>query len=80
MKKKLEMHSFAAIVAIIVLALPSPQAQSKTLMVVNCLGGPSAIRVPMDPAQRDRHDCCRKGCHAASERRKKGASDRAACC
>jgi hypothetical protein len=74
------MRSLRALLATVALVMPAPQAQAKTLMVANCLGGAVSIRLPVDPAQQDRHDCCRKGCHAASDRRKKRGAWGSGCC
>jgi hypothetical protein len=70
-----------AMLSAMILAFPGPAAQAKTLNVANCNGGMTRIDLPINPMQQDEHECCRKGCHAANDRRKK--SDRsllADCC
>jgi len=50
-------------------------------MVANCLGGMNRIDIPADPAQPMGHECCKKGCHAANDRRKKQqGQDEDGCC
>ncbi len=91
----------AAAIGSLAISLPSPGLFAQSLAVGSCLGfgesagaGSAASRIvlPPNPMQPDRHQCCRKGCHAAQERRKKGAlvapgdahddgpEDPAACC
>lgn len=61
-----------AILAGLALSAPSPSyAQGRSIKVANCLGGMDRIDLPADPDQPMRHDCCKKGCHAANDRRKK---------
>jgi hypothetical protein len=70
-----------ALLASLALCAPAPAiAQGRFLMVANCLGGATRIDLPADPAEPSSHDCCKKGCHAASDRRKKGQQDGENCC
>jgi hypothetical protein len=46
-------------------------ASGKSIMVSNCGSGMIRIDFPADPARPADHECCRKGCHAANDRRKK---------
>ncbi|MEQ1537831.1 MAG: hypothetical protein ABL928_02790 [Sphingorhabdus sp.] len=74
-------HSVSAIFAIVIIALPTPPLQGRSLMVPTCLGGPSVkIDLPPDPLEQERHGCCRKGCHAANDRRKKANDLLPDCC
>lgn len=69
------------IFAILVIAAPAPSAQGRSLLLPTCISGRLVmIDLPPDPAHRGRDDCCRKGCHAASDRRKKGGDVRPGCC
>jgi hypothetical protein len=64
----------ASLWAIVVLALPPPSAQGKTIRVGLCGGAKTRIAIPVNqsfPGRNDAHDCCKKGCHAANDRRKR---------
>ena len=55
--------------------LPAPMAQARSIEVGMCNGGTQRIVLPNGrggPMPADDHECCRKGCHAGSDRRKKG--------
>lgn len=64
-----------------VLMLPAPMVTAKTVTIAMCGGASRTIQLPANgplPAD-DGHGCCRKACHAVTDRRKK--SDLlAACC
>jgi hypothetical protein len=40
------------------------------MIVPTCMGGSSRIDIPADPSMPTGHECCKKGCHAAGDRRK----------
>jgi hypothetical protein len=70
-----------ALLSILILSTPAPaSSRARSIMVANCLGGMVRIDLPTDPAQPTGDQCCAKGCHAASDRRKKGQDDEALCC
>lgn len=71
-----------ALIASLALSMPAPAAaQARSIMVPNCLGGMDRLDIPADPGQPDEHGCCNKGCHAASDRRKKNKdSSQDDCC
>lgn len=64
--------------------LPAPAARARTIEVGMCNGGTTRITLPdgNDGGQspRDDHECCRKGCHAGSDRRKKQNQLNDGCC
>lgn len=64
--------------AMLILTQPPVSASSKSIMVGVC--GDEGVRIsipikPTSPSEGDDHQCCQKGCHAANERRKKGAGN-----
>ena len=66
------MKWFATLLAIIILVMPPTPAVAKSIMVGVC--GAARISVPVKtplPKENGDHGCCKKACHAASERRKK---------
>lgn len=63
------------------LVLPTPMAQAKVVTIAMCGGGSRTINLPLngpDPLD-DSHDCCRKACHAGTDRRKKSDLDLSCC-
>lgn len=55
------------------LTLPTPVAQAQVVTIAMCGGTSRTITLPMNrplPTD-DSHDCCRKACHAGTDRRKK---------
>lgn len=63
--------------------LPAPMAQAQVIEVGMCNGGTSRIVLPNGnggPMPADDHDCCRKGCHAGTDRRKKQNQLDNGCC
>lgn len=65
---------FGATLAIAILVIPSPPVQGKTIMVSICGAQDRQIYIPVNPrlpGEADDHGCCKKGCHAANDRRKK---------
>ena len=56
-------------------ALPPAARAATTLKLPVCGGGSQTLTIggrPASPGEHDDHSCCRKGCHAANDRRKKG--------
>ena len=78
------MKRMAALLAIAILVIPPLPAQDKALTVSVC--GQPGVRVSIPvkqphPGEGDDHSCCKKGCHAANDRRKKlNDSDPDDCC
>lgn len=68
----------------LVISVPLPAAQTSTsLEVATCAGGTVRIELPSGQAPApggDDHECCRKGCHAGSDRRKKNGTLSDGCC
>lgn len=65
-----------ALLSALALSIPAPAAaQAQSIMVGDCLGGATRIIIPGKAPAPDPHECCKKGCHAAGDRRKKGQSD-----
>ena len=63
------------------LLLPAPAVQAKTVRIPMCGGGARTMTLPGDPVpMSDDHDCCRKACHAAADRRKKTSLYDTDCC
>ena len=61
------------LVALVLPPLPA-SAQAQVITVAMCTGGTQKITLPAggSPTGDDSpHDCCRKACHAGSDRRKK---------
>lgn len=68
------MNRVAALLAILILALPSVPAEGKSIMVGVCGEGDVRISIPVKtplPGEGGEHGCCKKGCHAANDRKKK---------
>ncbi len=63
------------------LLLPAPGVQAKVVRIPMCGGGARTLPLPGAPVPvSDDHDCCRKACHAASDRRKKSSLSKIDCC
>ena len=63
--------------------LPAPMAQARVIVVGMCGGGTSRVVLPQGgngPMPADDHECCRKGCHAGSDRLKKNNQSPGDCC
>lgn len=78
------MKRLMALLATAIIVMPPVPAQGKTIMVGVCGERDVRISIPVKPTlpmEGDGHGCCRKGCHAASERRKKadGQTDDSCC-
>lgn len=69
------MTRLVALVAITILVVPPAPATAKFIMVDVCgegdLGISILVKMPL-PGEGGDHGCCKKGCHAANERKKKG--------
>jgi hypothetical protein len=71
----------SALLGVMVLIAPTPAISGKSIMVANCGGSaPQRIDIPADPGTPSEQECCRKGCHAGSDRRKKMGSAFSDCC
>jgi hypothetical protein len=65
-------HLLIVLISSLALTAPvPPMAQGRSMLVATCMGGSSRIDIPADPSTPTGHECCKKGCHAASIRRKK---------
>lgn len=78
------MKRLAPLLAITILIMPPAPATAKSIMVGVCGEGDVRIAIPIKAPLRGEggdHGCCKKGCHAASERKKKadGTSDDGCC-
>jgi hypothetical protein len=70
-----------ALISSLALAAPAPVAgQGRMMIVPTCMGGSSRIDIPADPSMPTGHECCKKGCHAAGDRRKKQQGQNEGCC
>ena len=68
------MKRLAALFAIIILVAQPAPAIAKSIMVGICGDGAARVSIPVKtplPGEGGNHGCCKKGCHAANERRKK---------
>lgn len=74
----------ATMLAIMILVMPPAPATAKSIMIGVCGESNVRISIPLKaplPGEGDDHGCCKKGCHAANERRKKadGTTDDGCC-
>ncbi len=74
----------ATMFAIMILVMPPAPATAKSIMIGVCGAGNVRISIPLKtplPGEGGDHGCCKKGCHAANERRKKadGTTDDGCC-
>lgn len=72
------------LLAITILVMPPAPANAKSIMVGVCGEGNVRISIPIKaplPGEGGNHSCCKKGCHAANERKKKadGTTDDGCC-
>ena len=68
------MKRLATLLAITILVMPPAPATPKSIMVGVCGEGDVRISIPVKaplPGEGGNHGCCKKGCHAANERKKK---------
>lgn len=71
------MKAAFTILAILALVTPAAPVSARAIMVDVC-GAPGlriALPIRPQPQKGDRHECCKKGCHAANERKKRAAGD-----
>ena len=76
------LRAFTPIFALAIM-LPAPVAQARVIAALMCNGGTTQITLPTGmegPMPAEDHDCCRKGCHAGSDRRKKANRLNDSCC
>ncbi len=76
------LRAFTPIFALAIM-LPAPMAQARVIAAPMCNGGTTQITLPNGtggPMPAEDHDCCRKGCHAGSDRRKKANQLNDSCC
>ncbi|MFM7027072.1 MAG: hypothetical protein ACKOXK_00130 [Chakrabartia sp.] len=67
---------------VLALLLPAPALPAAVAVIPMCSGGAVRAVLPLDqpkPASSD-HDCCRKACHAGSDRRKRHGLLSDTCC
>jgi hypothetical protein len=77
------MKRLCALLSVAVLIAPPVQADAKSVMVGLCGGGNVRVSIPFKAPLPggDDHGCCKKGCHAANERKKKAdGTDDDDCC
>ena len=79
------MKRIAALLAITILVLPPAPAAAESIMVGVCGEGDVRISIPVKapmPGEGGNQGCCKKGCHAASDRKKKAddTADDDSCC
>lgn len=72
------MRDALTVLAAVIIILPPVPASGRSTMVAVC--GTPNLRFylpikPNLPTESDGHDCCKKGCHAASDRRKRLTDD-----
>lgn len=68
------MKKMASLLGIIVLLAPPLPAQAQSIKLSVCGEAARTISVPLKehlPGNGDDHGCCKKGCHAANDRRKR---------
>lgn len=78
------MKVWTSLVAALVLIAPTPPAAAKAIMSPVC-GDPSVrilIRVKLPSGGGTQHECCKKGCHAANDRKRRsdGSVQDDGCC
>ncbi len=68
------MKRLATLLAITILVMPPAPASAKSITISVCGEGDVRISIPFKaplPSEGGDHGCCKKGCHAANERKKK---------
>ena len=78
------LNRIAALTFALALALPPPEAKAQVLTLGTCAGGSVTIEVPGSDGSGgghgDDHGCCKRACHAGTERRKRGGVTLNDCC
>ncbi len=78
------MRRLVALLAATILITPPVPAAGESIMVGVCGGSNVRLTIPAKaplPGEGDGHGCCKKGCHAANERKKKAdGTDDDGCC
>ncbi len=78
------MKRLIALFSAAILIVPAGAAAGKSIMVEVCGDSDARISIPVKaplPGEGDDHSCCKKGCHAANERKKKAdGTDGDGCC
>ena len=82
------MRVAVALLAAVALVLPPVPVSARSIMVDVCNVPGLRISLPVNPpmpGKKDGYDCCKKGCHAANERKKRlagepGDLDDGGCC
>jgi len=77
------MRMWTGVIAVFVLIVPTPPAPAKSIMTGVC--GDPGVRVVLavkSPSRGDQHDNCKKGCHAANDRKRRsdGSVKDEGCC
>jgi hypothetical protein len=76
--------TYLALFSVATLIFPPLPAAGKSVMVGMCGGGNVRMSIPVKPklpGEGGDHSCCKKGCHAANERKKKAdGTDDDGCC
>lgn len=68
---------------VLALGLPVTLTYPKTITMIMCSGATRTITLdqdPSEPAHDEGRDCCKKACHAANDRRKRGSGVTLSCC
>lgn len=78
------MKTYIALFSVVILIAPPVPASGKSIMVGVCGDSNVRISIPVKaplPGEGNDHNCCKKGCHAANERKKRAdGTDDDGCC
>jgi hypothetical protein len=78
------MKRIMTVMAIAILIAPPAPASARSIMVGVCGDNNVRVTIPVKaplPGETGDHGCCKKGCHAANERKKKAdGTNEADCC
>lgn len=78
------MKTYISLFSVAILIAPPVPAAGKSIIVGVCGDGNVRISIPVKvplQGEGDSHGCCKKGCHAANERKKKSdGTDDDGCC
>jgi len=76
--------TYIALFSVVILIAPPVPASGKSIMVGVCGDSNVRISIPVKaplPGEGNDHNCCKKGCHAANERKKRAdGTDDDGCC